>query len=159
MNLYELNKMYGEALSLAITDDGEIIDDSLTQFLDEIQEAKETKLLNLACLIKNIEAEEEAIRIERGKLAERLNRLENKSRSLRKYLADNMDSDKLKDGRCEIGFRKSKSVEIDGDLSKMESIYVRVKYEPNKTLIRKAIEDGHSVQGASLVENRNLVIK
>jgi len=163
MNLYELNKLYGEALSLAITDDGEIQDESLISFLDEIQEAKETKLLNIACLIKNLEAEEEAFANEIKKLNDRKKRISSKIFSLQNYLKQNIQTgEKISDTRAEISWRSSSSVELDIDIdffARQNPHFVRTKYEPNKDLIKKAIKDGSNVIGASIVERKNMVIK
>jgi len=50
MNLYDLKQMYTEALEGAIDENGEIKSDVLADLLGEIAEAKETKVLNIACL-------------------------------------------------------------------------------------------------------------
>ena len=163
MNMYELNKLYGEALSLAINEEGEILDDSLVSLLDEIQEAKETKLLNLVCLIKNLKVYENGFISEIKSLQDRKEKVSKKIESLKKYLRSNLqEGEKLADPRGEINWRKSESVEptIDIDIfAKENPFYVRTKHELDRALIRMAIKSGEKIHGAKLVEKNNMVIK
>ena len=59
-----------------------------------------------------------------------------------------------------ISFRKSIQVQID-DEAALPADYVTttVTTKPDKTAIKKAIQAGEDVTGASLVENRNIQIK
>lgn len=163
MNLYDLNQMYSEALEGAIDENGEIRSDVLTELLGEIAEARETKVLNIACWIKNLEAEADAIKTEIDRLNVRKKSALNKAESLDRYLRSALiEGEKLKDARAEISWRKSSSVEIVGDLETFTQSYpdlCKIKLEPIKTEIKKAIESGELVIGAEIVNKQNLVIK
>ncbi|MBR7083700.1 MAG: siphovirus Gp157 family protein, partial [Oscillospiraceae bacterium] len=76
MNIYDINR----AIENCITEDGEVIDE---QALTELLMAKEEKIENVACWIKNLTAEAEAIKAEKEKLAERQKQAEAKAESLK----------------------------------------------------------------------------
>lgn len=155
--------MYTEALDGAIDENGEIKSDVLADLLGEIAEAKETKVLNIACWIKNLEAEAEAIKLEEKRLTTRRQQATNKAESLERYLKSALtEGEKFKDARAEITWRKSSSVEIISDIDTFTQAYpnlCKVKVEPSKTEIKKAIESGELVIGAEIVNKQNLVIK
>ena len=163
MNLYELNKMYDEALDGAIDENGEIKSDVLTELLGEIAEAKETKVLNIACWIKDLDGDVDKFDAEIERLKARKKSVESKANSLKKYLNISLEpGEKFKDARAEISWRKSSSVEIIGDIETFVQAYpnlCKVKVEPSKTEIKKAIESGELIIGAEIVNKQNMVIK
>jgi len=156
--------MYTEALDGAIDENGEIKSDVLAELLGEIGEAKETKVLNIACFIKNLDADADKIEAEIKRLKARKENLTNKSASLERYLEANLNPgiDKFKDARAEISWRKSSSVNVSADpdmLAKIRPDLVRTKYEPDKTAIKKAIDSGDLIIGCEIVNKQGLVIK
>lgn len=163
MNLYELNDIYQEALADAIDDNGEVLSDVLVELLNEISEAKETKVLNIACFIKNLTSEADAIKAEIDRLSARRKSLVSKAESLERYLTTALnEGEKFKDARAEITWKKSTAVEIIADLETFVGAYpnlCKVKYEPSKTLIKERIESGEIVIGAEIVTRKHLVIK
>lgn len=59
-----------------------------------------------------------------------------------------------------ISYRKSDSVNIENiDIIPKEFIKEKVEISADKTEIKKAIKNGHSVDGAILVTNLNMQIK
>lgn len=67
---------------------------------------------------------------------------------------------KLSAGTFTLSFRKSESVVImDENALPTEYIVEEVKIKPNKKLIKNAIKNGETVNGAELQENQNLQIK
>ena len=66
MNLYEINQEILNAINnLEVDENGEILS---TSKLDELQEMFETKCENIACYIKNIKADIDALKAEEKKL-------------------------------------------------------------------------------------------
>ena len=62
--------------------------------------------------------------------------------------------------KVRVSFRKSVAVSIDDEKALPADFVVEtVTTKPDKTAIKKAIQSGQEVSGASLVENRNLQIK
>lgn len=158
MTIYEID---GAILDCIDLETGEVIDvDRLT----ELQMEREKKIENVACWIKELKAEAEAIKAEKQALADRQRVAENKVESLKKWLAYALDGKKFSTARCAVSFRSSESVEVteEGLEALMKEHYELLTYkkpEPNKTAIKQAIKDGLSVSGVQLVQNVSAIIK
>ena len=158
MTIYEIDKAIMECVDL---ETGEIID---TEQLDKLQMERDTKLENVACWIKDLKAEAEALKNEKQALAERQRVAENKAESLKKWLAYALQGEKFKTTKCAISFRKSEAVEVTDEglnnLMKEHDELLNYKApEPNKTAIKQALKDGLNVEGVQLVQNTSTIIK
>jgi len=158
VNLYEINQEIDRAIQNCIDPEtGEILDD--TSELDALTLARDEKIENIACYIKNLKADAEAIRTEEKKLAERRKTCENRAEWLKKYLANNLQGEKFKSPRVAVSWRRSQAVVVE-DIWKLPKDYLRYKDpEPDKTAIKDAIKKGFDVEGAELVDNLSMVIK
>ena len=153
MKLYEIDDAILECIDL---ETGEIID---AEQLDKLQMEREKKLENVACWIKDLKAEAEALKNEKQALAERQKVAENKAESLKKWLAYALNGQAFKTIRASVSFRKSQKVEI-ADIYKLDENYLRYKEpEADKTAIKEALKAGKEVAGATLVENTSVIIK
>ena len=152
MNIYDINR----AIENCITEDGEVIDE---QALTELLMAKEEKIENVACWIKNLTAEAEAIKAEKEKLAERQKQAEAKAESLKKWLAFALEGEKFTTARVAISYRKSVSVQVDESLLDKKYMKEKVTYTPDKTALKKALQAGENIEGAYLEEKQNIQIK
>lgn len=164
-SLYELNKMYFEALEGAIDENGEIQDERLVELMGEIQEAKETKLLNVACMIKDLNGDIDKFDAEIKQLQARKKAVESKVASLEKLIRLVLpEGEKLKETRAEISWCKSSSVLITSEPSDLYKQYpdlvkVKTEYQPDKKAIKERIELGDLVLGCSIETKQSLVIK
>ena len=158
MKLYEIDNAILECIDL---ETGEIID---TEQLDKLQMERDTKLENVACWIKDLKAEAEALKNEKQALAERQKVAENKAESLKKWLAYALQGEKFKTPKCAISFRKSEAVEVTDEglnnlMKEHDELLTYKAPEPNKTAIKQALKDGLSVEGVQLVQNISTIIK
>ena len=158
MTIYEINE---EILNCIDLETGEIID---IDRLNDLQLERDAKIENVACWIKELKAEAEAIKTEKQTLAERERVAENKAESLKKWLAYALDGQKFKTSKCSISYRKSESVEVteEGLNNLMQEHNELLTYkapEPNKKAIKDALKDGLSVEGVQLVQNTSTIIK
>lgn len=154
MNLYEIE---AEMLT-CISEDGEVID---LEKLDALTMERNTKVSNIACWIKDLKAEAEAIKAEKQNLDKRQKVAENKAASLKDYLAGFLNGEKYKDARVSISYRKSTAVQIaeDMDIKRLPEEYLKVTVEPSKTAIKEALTNGVAVEGCTLIENNNIQIR
>ena len=106
MKLYEIDNAILDCIDM---ETGEIID---IDKLNELELERETKIENVACWIKDLKVEAEAIKTEKQALAERQRVAENKAESLKKWLAYALQGEKFKTPKCAISFRKTESVEV-----------------------------------------------
>lgn len=158
MTIYEINEQILNCIDL---ETGEIID---IDRLNDLQLERDTKIENVACWIKELKAEAEAIKAEKLILAERQKVAENKAESLKKWLAYALDGQKFKTSKCSISYRKSESVEVTEEglnnlMQEHDELLTYKAPEPNKTAIKQALKDGLSVQGVQLVQNTSTIIK
>ena len=152
MNLYEINKAMQECIKF---ETGEID----LELFEKLQLAKDEKIENVALWIKNLSSDVEGMENEKKAFEERIKAAKNKVIVLKAYLEMALNGEKFQTAKCSITFRKSKSVTVL-DVSKLDKDYLKYA-DPtaDKTAIKKAIESGVTVPGASLVENLNVQIK
>ena len=163
LSLYALDDMMRDAITAADEkinpDTGEIPED-WAEFLDAIQGERDTKALNIARWIKGMEAEAEAVKTEKTKLAQRQSALEDKCNSVRNWLARFVQpGEKLKDANTTIGWRKSSAVEIlREDL--LPEIVFKITRTVQKSAVRELLEKGELFAGeARIVERNSIQIK
>ena len=158
MKLYEIDNAILDCIDL---ETGEIID---TEKLDALNMERDAKVENVACWIKDLMAEAEAIKAEKQKLAERQKVAENKAESLKKWLAYALGGQKFNTAKCAVSFRNTESVEVTEDglenlMKEHDELLTYKAPEPNKKAIKDAIKDGLSVAGVQLVQNVSTIIK
>ena len=158
MTIYEIDQAIMQCVDF---ETGEIID---TEQLDKLQMERDTKLENVACWIKDLKAEAEALKNEKQALAERQKVAENKAESLKKWLAYALQGEKFKTPKCAISFRKSEAVEVTDEglnnlMKEHDELLTYKAPEPNKTAIKQALKDGLNVEGVQLVQNISTIIK
>lgn len=156
--LYEIDT---EILACVDLETGEVID---TERLDALQMEREKKVEAVACWVKDLKAESEAIKAEKQILADRQKAAENKAESLKKWLAYALNGEKFKTAKCAVSFRKSESVEVTEEglealMKGHDELLTYKKPEPNKTAIKQAINDGLNVAGVQLIQNVSTIIK
>lgn len=151
--LYDIDE---KILACIDQETGEIID---PEQLDALQIEREAKLENVALWIKDLKAEAEALKAEKQAFADRQKAAEAKAESLKKWLADALGGEKFKTTRVAVSFRKTKSVQVSDIWALDESFIKYAEPTADKSAIKKAIEAGQEVNGATLVESLSLSIK
>ena len=173
MNLYEIeNKLYNLIENGFDAETGEILEGAdLSDSITACQMALTDKISNIACMIKNLQSDAEALKAEKAKLAKRQAVAEHKAEWLKHYLnsylqstVDDVRKYKYSDARCAISFRKSESVEIK-DINAIPEEYVKPRVlkdtDIDKAGIKKYLKenDNATVTGAELVTKENIQIK
>lgn len=160
MKLYEIDQAIMACLDL---ETGEILDAAR---LDELQMERTAKLEGVACWVKNLEAEADAIEKEKKALMQREKAARNKAESLKRWLAEALQGEKLTTAKAAVSYRKSEAVEfVNQDLfvvwaaESHNDLLTYKQPEPNKTAIKQLLKAGGKLPGAQLVEKRNISIK
>jgi len=169
MNLYDIDSNLEALIEYGCDPEtGEILD--ATEFnnkLDEFNMELDKKISDLACYVKSLKAEAEAIKQEKLNLAKRQKACENKAEGIKKYLdgyfrmtqGENFNKYKFKDPRVSLGYRKSKKCVIT-DPNLIPKEYIKpAKVEFNLTDLKKDIQKGKEIKGAEIQENINLSIR
>lgn len=166
-NLYEINKEITELLESNFGADEEIVNSetgeitTIEEKLNELEMDFNTKIENIACYIKNLSSDIAAIKEEEQRLAKRRRAKENLVESLKRYATSNlveMGYNKFESPRACLSFRKSSVVVID-DGTKLEDKYLNIKVEPNKALLKEALQIGIRFDGVRIEERVNLQVK
>ena len=150
--LYEIDKAILECVDAAT---GEIIDDKA---LEELELARDNKIENIACWIKNLKADAESYKKEKEVFVQREKAAKNKAESLKRYLEMALGGEKFKTSKVSISYRKSEIVEID-EIEKLSDEFIKIEKKADKTAIKAAIKEGAEIVGARIVENNNIQIK
>lgn len=170
MKLYELTNEYNDLLAL-FDKDSEIPEDALCDTLEAVCGEIKEKADNIACLLKNLDAEILAIKAEEDRLAERRKAKKNAYDRIKTYIAAELQKcsiDKVETARNKITFRASEVVVIDGDenafIERMMSngkddLLTYQLPKVNKTAIKDAMKRGETVEGAHIEKKMNLQIK
>lgn len=158
MTIFEIDN---EILNCIDEETGEVID---IDKLNELNIAREAKIENVACWIKELRAEAEAIKQEKLALGERQKQAENKAENLKKWLAYVLGGEKFKTAKCSVSFRKTEAVEVteqglENLMKEHDELLTYEAPEPNKTAIKQALKDGLNVDGVQLVQNVSTIIK
>jgi len=165
MNLYQISTQYQQAfLALA---DSEFDEETISNTLEGMEGELVEKAQNVMAYALNLEAEAEALKAIKERVAARQKAAENKVKWMKDYLSRNMAATgiteiKSIDGlftiKLQIG--RDESVVIDNPEWISKSLYRHIpeSWEPDKTAIKKAIKSGEDVQGAHIEKKNRLVI-
>ncbi len=163
MNLYSINAQLERLLELedersVDTETGEIL---TAEEVDALNMSREEKIENCLLFVKNKTAEAEMLSKEIEALTARKRAAENKAKWTKEYVQGFLNGEKFSTPKVQVSYRKSKAVDIRADI-KIENLpeeFIKIKYEPNKTLLKAAIEKGQEIDGVSIVERQSMVIK
>ena len=160
-SLYQITTEQAELFNQIDELDGELTPE-LEEALKINAENFESKARSYIWMIKKLEADNITINEEMNRL-ERIEKRNNKlidrlKESMKMALEIFWESKKI--DTFTLSLRKSKSVEIiDADVIPESFRVIKTSETINKTEIKKAIESGVTVPGATIKENNNLQIK
>jgi hypothetical protein len=168
--LYAIAQEYIQAYN-ALFSDEELPEDAIRDTLDGIQDEFEAKALNIAALIKNMQADVNALKHAEDSINKRRKRLEKLIQNAANYLLINIQGAGLEDNPIESPEHYIKikncpiSVQIDAIYTIPNGCW-RTTIEPDKTLLRDFLEkcqrgeaNPDEIKGVRLVRNKKLVIK
>jgi hypothetical protein len=157
MTLYDINKVIDENI-IFDEETGELL--PFSESLEELELLKEEKIFNIGYVILNLSAELDSLKEIVKRFQEKKSTVEKNIFRLEDYLKANVStSEKYKNDLLSISWRKSESVEVDIEPEKLPMEFVRIKCEPDKVELKKALKDGQKIYGTRLLEKYNLQIK
>lgn len=134
--------------------------DWMEETLSKIEDARDIKALNIACLVKNFRAAAEALKQEKLRLQRRQQAAEKTVERLTRYLEQFLEpGTRLNDHRATIGWRKSEAVNCQTDPKQLPPEFQRVKVETDLSAIKSALKSGEAVPGATLETRNNIQIR
>ena len=155
MTLYDIE---AEIMNCIDEETGEVID---IDRLNALEMERDKKISNVACWIKDLKAEAEAIKSEEQNLNHRRKVCENKMESLKTYLATFLNGEKFKDSKVSISYRKSEKVVFAEDFAyvTLPEHMKKVTVEPRKTEIKEFLKAGGEIDGVRIEESSNMQIR
>lgn len=167
MKLYEIAADYAHLLHAV--ENGDIPEEAIADTLESITAMLDDKVDNIACVIKNLSAEAEAIDAEIKRLQDRKDEKKRRVENLKAYLAKTLLESgytKVETARNKVSFRKSESVTVANEddfirWAKEHATDFLTYKEPtiNKTAIKAALKDGEIIDGATIETKQNIQIK
>lgn len=169
MTLYDIDARIA-ALSDAAEDDmliddetGELI--SVAQALDALRMERVEKIENVACWVKNLSAEAEAIKEEETRLIKRRKAAETKAANLKLWLISALTredgtTDRLKTARVAVSVKRNPpSTVVDDALLPNSYKVAKITYLADKEMIKRELLAGGDVPGAHLEYGRSVMIR
>ena len=166
MNLYQISEEIREIKKAF--ENGEAVDFETGEVNPEYVKALtfsknelEAKAIDYGYVLKSFDDEIELYDKEIKRLTERKKQLQTIQKHIKENITNAMiefDIVEIKGNLLKMNFRTSQSVEVY-DLDLLDERFKRYKVEADKTAIKEALKNGEEVQGARLVENKNLQIK
>lgn len=155
MKLYDIAEIYENLENI----DDEV---AVAAAMDGVDAALEEKLESTAKVIRNLEAEAEALEAEEKRLKARKTAVKNRIADIKGYVQENLEAmgkDKVTSGIFKWSIQaNAPSVNIlDEDL--IPDAYWKIERKPMKTEIKKAIEAGELTEGAELVRTKSLRLR
>lgn len=138
-------------------------DTTIEDTLEGCAEDFDKKAVGCALISRELDANAKMIRDAAAELVERARKIEARAERLQDYLQLNMKAVqrlRIENPLVTIALRegRDKSVEVlDAELIPQQ--FMRVKTEPNKTELKKALESGQEIVGARLVIKDRLEIR
>lgn len=142
---------------------GELInkDKEINELYDGIKLSLEEKFNNSQRYLLSLKSENDLLDSEIKRLQAKKKAIQNKSLRVKDLMLSTLqatDLTKLKTSLFNFSIKKSESVEID-TIDNLSRSYLRIKYEADKTEIKKALKDGVELDGVRLVESKSLVAR
>jgi len=156
--LYQLTGEY--AALQARAEDGEDVTDALAA----IDDAIEVKAERIAAVLRNLRADQETLRAEEKRLADRRRALENNEERLREYIRSGMERAGIQRVKCPaftMSLSERESVVVD-NVEAVPEEYTKMKVEvkvDSKAVLESYKKNGECVPGTRIATNHILTIR
>lgn len=164
MNIFEIDQQIEELLLGSVNEEtGELVFND--EELEKLAIARETKVENLCCFIKNKKAYKDACKAEIEKIQKRVKTAENQINNAEEYLRLVLDGNNFSSAKAQVSFRKAApAVEyapefIGWALEFRPDFFVKKEPVLDKEAIKKWLKDGGETPYAKLTSKTSMIIK
>lgn len=159
MTIYEIDSAI-ERILMQTDENGELPEEAIEELM-QLNEDRETKIENAACLVLDLQADAKKIKEQEAALKQRRDSLEKRADRIKLFLEHVTEGRAFASPRVTIRYTKSTAVEIDDSFwAAPAEMFIRKKQpEADKTAIKAALKDGAIIPGARLVYKENMTIK
>lgn len=153
MNLYQINEAIKEVIDF---DTGEILDEVKYK---ELEITRQDKIESLGVFYKDTLGDIQKYEAEMHRLSTRKKQLENRAKTLKKMIDQELNGKKFETTKVRISYRKSKVLRQTAEEYNLNPKYLKITETVDKLAIKNDIANGVKVEGFELVENSNIQIK
>jgi hypothetical protein len=164
LTLYELSQDYRQALAELTDPELELPPEVIADTLEGLQGSLEDKAVNITKFFRNLEAVTDAIKLAEERMAKRRKTMETRIAWLKEYLKQNLEGcgiQKIESPWFVLAIQANPwAVEISNEEiipAKYKAKVVTLKLD--KLAIKRALEEGKKVPGASLTRGTRLSIR
>ncbi len=160
--LHEMSKEYASLYEMASDPDADL--ESFGMAIDDLKDEIGAKVDGVVAVIRNLEALRDGIEAHIEKQAKRATAADNRAKWLKRYLMDCLETigeKRIVSPSADVSIVNNPArVEIYSYADLPEEYVVEKKtYQPDKTMIKKALLEGHEVPGASILKDKRISIK
>lgn len=155
MTLFEINN---EILNFPYEIDEETGEILNADALDDLHMARDEKIENICCFIKNLRADADAIDNEIDSMRKRRDRKNKRADSLEAYLRKQLNGERFDSIRASVTWRVSRWVDVDESILPKKYFTKKTTYTPDKKTLTNILKSGKKVKGATLKERNNMKI-
>ena len=159
--MYEITADYDRLSSMDMETDGDV--EAFLSLMKELEGTFDQKAENYCKLIRNLEADAEAYKVEKYRLAKKQKSIENRVEEIKKYLQ--YEASKIietgtsrKVGLFTLAIRNNPEKLEVIDEAYIPDIFKKVYTELDKEIIKESLKIGTDVPGARLVSGTSLRI-
>lgn len=159
LSLYECAELEAKLNALAEANDGEITEEQMEQLIG-VQMRSIEKIESLCKWIRKGEGFIDVCKSEIDRISKMIKAAQSRIDSVKYYMTGYVaEKGKMQAGTFELSVRKSEAVIVPEGFD--EPFYCKTKtvVTPDKTLIKKAIQDGNVIPGCEIETRLNLQIK
>lgn len=160
LSLYAINDLIEQIIENVIdTETGEVLDEALYEQLNALEIEKDELVENILLEIKNTRAYAEELKQEKLEIEKKQKRAEKHVESLKKYVQEALAGEKFMTSKVSVTYRKTKSASFVGDIDTLPVDCVKIEKKVSKTELKKHLEAGEEIAGASIITNTSMIIK
>lgn len=164
MKLYEIAEQHRQLLDLI--KEGEIPEEAIADTLECVEGELNAKAESIICIIKEMQAEETALKAEMAMLESRAAQKRKSADRMKQYLLNNMQAagvDKIETTKCVIRVAATPAKVVIEDTEALFSVrpdlFTTKAPEPSKTAIAALLKAGEKVAGCRLETGYRLAVK
>jgi hypothetical protein len=164
LSLYQLSGNYLQALDFLTDPEHDLPIEAVNDTMEALTGELEDKAINVAKFIRNMEMTAEAIKNAEAEMAKRRKALENRVQWLKDYLKGSMVQTGISKIECPYFKLSIQSNPVSVNVFDEEVVPLMFKeqvisWKIDKAAIKNAINAGHTVPGAKLVNGTRLAIR
>lgn len=162
MKLYELSQNFRNLEEVLNNTEEDNIREMILNSINEVGCDLSTKVENIVKLIRNLQADTEAIKTEEQRLNKLRKQKERQVEGLQRYLFDcisPLEKKEVKGGIFIVSIKKNPPKAVIDDINAIPSWFLVHTPSVDKKMLKEALKEGQKIEGARLVQEESLKIK